>query len=69
MLWKNYFECRILCQTEATIILVIFSDFLMVEQTFLLPQVKQSVITSNKHDTFDLPDGLPNHLILKILGN
>ena len=41
----------------------------MVEQTFLLPQVKQSVITSNKHDTFDLPDGLPNHLILKILGN
>ena len=35
-------------QKLLTIMFIKFWDFLMVEQTFLLPQVKQSVIFSNK---------------------
>ena len=33
-------------------------EFLMVEQTFLSPQVKWSVINSNKNDMYELPHDL-----------
>ena len=36
---------------------------------FFLPQVKRSVIISNKHDICKLPHDLPHNLRLKILGN
>ena len=39
------------------------------DQTFLSPQVKRSVIISNKHGTYDFPDELPNDLRLRILEN
>ena len=41
----------------------------MVEQFFLAPQVKQSVIISNKYGTYELPHDLPNDLRLRILGD
>ena len=41
----------------------------MVEQVFLAPQVKQSVIISNKDVTYELPRGLPNDLRIWILEN
>ena len=40
----------------------------MDEQIFFLPQVKRSVIISNKHDIYELPHELPNDLRSKILG-
>ena len=39
----------------------------MVEQIFLSPQVKRSVIISNKCGIYELPHELPNDLRLKIL--
>ena len=49
---------------------IIFWDFLMFEQIFLLPQVKQSIIISNKLvHTGILPHELPNDLRLRKLGN
>ena len=44
---------------------IIFWDFLILYQIFFSPQVKPSVITSNKHDIYELP----NILRLKILVN
>ena len=44
---------------------IIFRDFLMFYQIFLLQQMKQSVIVNNKHGIYELP----NDLRLKILGN
>ena len=41
----------------------------MVEQISLLPQVKRSVIISNKYGIYELPHELPNILRLRILGN
>ena len=48
---------------------IIFSVFLILYQIFFSPQVKRSVIISNKHGTYELPHDLPNDLRLKILGN
>ena len=49
---------------------MIFSDFLMLDQILLSPQVKQSVSISNKHGIKnELSHKLPNDLILSILGN
>ena len=39
----------------------------MLYQIFFSSQVKRSVIISNKHGTYELPDELPNDL--RILGN
>ena len=39
---------------------IIFSDFLI-----LSPQVKQSVIITNKHSIYELPHELPNDLRVK----
>ena len=49
---------------------VIFWDFLMFDQIFLSPQVKRSVIISNKRGIYELPHKLPNDLrLIKVLGN
>ena len=47
---------------ETTVMVIIFWDFLMFDQIFLSLQVKRSVIISNKHDTYELPNELPNNL-------
>ena len=44
---------------------IISSDFLIFDQIFLSPQVKRSVVISNKHGKFGLPHGLPNDLSLR----
>ena len=54
---------------QFTIMVTIFRDFLMIDQTFLSPQAKRSVIISNIHGTYELPQELPNDLRLSILGN
>ena len=41
--------------------------FSILYQIFFSPQVKRSVIISNKHDIYDLPQALPNDLRLKDL--
>ena len=41
----------------------------MVEQIFLSPQVKRSLIISNKYGIYELPHKLSNDLRLRILGN
>ena len=49
---------------------IIISDFLMFDQIFLSPQVKLiSVITSNKHGIYKLPQELSNDLRHTILGD
>ena len=58
--------------TGTTIVVIIFLDFFMFYQIFLSPQVKQIVIISNKHGTYELPHELQNSLRLRnlrILGN
>ena len=44
-------------------------DFFMFDQIFHSPQVKQSMIISNKHGTYEFPHELPNDLRLKIVPN
>ena len=41
----------------------------MFHQILLLPQVKRSVIISNKQDVYELPHELPKDLRPRILGN
>ena len=48
---------------------IIFSEFLLLYQIFFSLQVQRSVIISNKHDIYELPDELPNDLRLRILQN
>ena len=48
---------------------VILSDLLILYKMFFSPQVKRSVIISNKHGIYELPHELPNDLRLKILQN
>ena len=40
--------------------IVIIWDFLIFGQIFFSPQVKRSVIISNKHGTYELPNDLGN---------
>ena len=63
---RSYFQWS---ELWAAIMFITFWDFLMVEQIFLSPQVKRSVIISNKHGIYELPHELPNDLRLRILGN
>ena len=44
-------------------------DFSLFYQIFLSPQVKPTVIISNKNGIYELSHELPNDLSLKILGN
>ena len=53
---------------KATIIFIIFSDFLMFCQILLSPQVKRCSIITCKHDIYELPHELLNNLRLRILG-
>ena len=48
---------------------IIFWEFLLFYQIFFSPQVQRSVIISNKHGIYELPDELPKDLRLRILGN
>ena len=48
---------------------IMFWDFLIFEQIIFSPQVKWSVIVSNKHGMYELLNQLPNNLKLRILGN
>ena len=48
---------------------IIFSDFFMIDQIFFAPQVKLSVIISNKHGIYELPHELKNELRLRIFGH
>ena len=41
---------------------IIFWDLLILYQIFFSPQVKRSVIISNEHGIYELPDELPNDL-------
>ena len=52
-----------------TIIFIIFRDFLMFYQIFLLPQMKRCAIITFKHGIYKLPHELPNSLRARILGN
>ena len=54
---------------KPTIIFIIFWDFLMFSQIFILQQVKQSVIICYKHGIYKLPHELPNELRLRCSGN
>ena len=54
--------------SEIIIIFIIFWDFLIL-QSFISPQVKSSLIISNKQCIYELPHKSPNDLSLRILGN
>ena len=47
--------------------LIIFWDILIDKQIFFSPQVKRSVIVSNKYNIYELPHELLNDLRLQIL--
>ena len=47
--------------------MAIFSDILMFDQILLSPQVKGSMIISNKHGMYELPHNLPEDLRLRSL--
>ena len=46
-----------------------FRDIFMFYQICLLPQVKRSLIISNKHGIYELPQEFPNELRLRMLEN
>ena len=48
--------------TSSTIMVIIFWDFLMFGQIFLLPQVTRNLDISNKHSTYELSQELLNDL-------
>ena len=48
---------------------IIFWDFSMFYQIFLLPQVKRWAIITYKHGIYELPHELSNDLRQRILGN
>ena len=54
---------------ENTILVIIICAILMLDKIFVSPQVKQTVIISNNHGTYELPHELPNNLRLRTLGN
>ena len=54
---------------EITVLVMIFWDFFMFYQISFSPQVKRSVIISNKGGIYELPHELPNNLRLRKLGN
>ena len=48
---------------------IIFGEFFILYQIFFSPQMSPSVIISNRHGIYQLPDEFPNNLKLRILGN
>ena len=68
LLPRKLFGWALLKQPEShTSMEIIFWDFLIHYQIFVSPQVKQSVIISNKHCIYGLPQELPNDL--RLLGS
>ena len=65
--WKNNDKDQY--YLKATIMVIMFWDFLIFWQIHLSPKVKRSVIISNKHRIYQLPHELPNNLRLRILEN
>ena len=59
-------KLSILLYNWATILVIIFWDFLMLHQIFFSPQVKPGVIHSNKHGIYKLLHELLNELRLRI---
>ena len=64
--WKNFLRLKqnlkkrkLFIKMQSTIMVIIFWDFLILYQTFLSPQVKRSVIISNRHGIYVLPKGGP----------
>ena len=53
----------------STITKIMLWDFLIFYQIFLLPQVKQSAVISNKQGVYKLPHNLQNDSSLRILWN
>ena len=49
------------------IMVIIFWDFLIFDQIFISPQVKLSVIISNKDGLYELPHELRNKFRISIL--
>ena len=47
---------------------IILWEFLLLYQIFFSPQVQKSLIISNKHGIYDLPDELLKDLGLRMLG-
>ena len=50
-----------------TIMVILLSEFLIIDQIFLLPQLKLSVVISIKHGAYDLSNDLQNELRLRNL--
>ena len=48
-----------------TTMFIIFRGILIDEQIFFSPQIKRSVIISNKYGIYELPHDLPNDLRLR----
>ena len=48
---------------------IIFEDFFDTLQNLFSGQVKRSVIISNKHGMYELPQEIPSDLGLRTLGN
>ena len=66
---KKIFTFTSVVHCIATMIFIIFWDFLMFYQIFLSPQVTQRAVIIYKHGIYELPRELPNDLRLRILGN
>ena len=49
--------------TGSTMMDTIFSDFLILYQIFFSPQVKRSVIISNKHGIYELPSDVTHRVL------
>ena len=57
-----YFRFSLSVKIEMSYIMaIIFWDILMFDQVFLSPQVKRSLIISNKHGIYELPIDLKVH--------
>ena len=62
-------EVDVFSSLNPAIMFMIFWGCLMVKQILLSPQVKRSMIISNKHRISELPYVLPNNWKLRILRN
>ena len=64
---KNFpFTCRFCDLVDSMTKILSKREF---DQIFISPQVKRSVIISNKNGIYDLPHDMLNYLRLMILGN
>ena len=64
-IWKKVLRSEL----SFTIMDIIFWDPLIPYQIFISPQVKRSMIISNKHGIYELSHKFPNDLRLRILEN